>query len=41
LYTLGLWYEDFSPITDADVLKLLRGSDSWRLTPAPGLFVHA
>jgi predicted phosphoribosyltransferase len=41
LYTLGLWYEDFSPITDADVLKLLRGSDSWRRTPAPGLFAHA
>ena len=41
LYTLGLWYEDFSPSTDADVLKLLRGSDSWRRTPAPGLFAHA
>ena len=41
LYTLGLWYEDFSPVTDADVLKLLRGSDSWRLAPAAGLFAHA
>ena len=32
LYGVGLWYEDFSQTTDAEVLELLRRAEDW--TPA-------
>jgi putative phosphoribosyl transferase len=36
-YAVGLWYENFSPTSDAEVRDLLAQADQWQATTAPAV----
>ena len=40
LYSVGLWYENYSPVTDAEVMRVLQRDTGRRLTPS-SLTAHA